>query len=69
MMIEAAIPKYNLNQTVDYKDHHGRVQTGKIFRIEANWLYGNPVALIIYTIGHPTYRNQRCYRAERDINR
>lgn len=68
-MIHHAFPKYDLDQTVDYYDHHGRVQSGKISRIEAHWSYSEPEPLIIYTIGHPTYHNRRCYRAEREIIR
>lgn len=67
--IDVASPRFHLNQTVDYTDHHGRVQTGKISRIEAHWAYGKPEPLIIYTISHPTYQNRKCYRSQKEIIR
>lgn len=69
MMVDVASPKYHLNQTVDYTDNHGRVQTGEILRIEAHWGYSKAAPSITYTIRHPTYRNRHCYCSERKIIR
>lgn len=57
-----AAPKYSVGQTVVYDDYHHRLQKGEIRRIEAHWTdAGEP--LIIYSVYHPTYRNNHHYAA------
>jgi hypothetical protein len=64
-----ASPKFWLDQVVEYADHHGRIQSGTVTSIEAHWAWGKPDPLLIYTITHPSYRNRRCYRSEKEIIR
>lgn len=67
--INSAFPKYSLHQTVDYRDHQGRIQTGEISRIEAHWADGDPEPLIFYAFNRPDCHNGRYYRSEREIMR
>lgn len=62
-----AAPRYARGDTISYLDHHMRRQTGKVLRIEASWagyLQPGEVALIVYTVEHPTYANRRMYIGE-----
>lgn len=66
----AAQPKYARGETVMYVDQHGRVQTGTVTYIQANWP-GHSTAgakpYCVYTLTHPTYRNNRMYAGDDDI--
>lgn len=64
---KAARPLYAIDQAVVYLDHHKRVQTGRVRRIEASWDSWSPEPLIVYTVSHPTYRNNRMHIAEDGI--
>lgn len=64
----AALPRYQIGERVHYLDHQTRQQTGEVARVEASWasyMKGRP--LIIYTVSHPTYRNNRMYIGEDGI--
>lgn len=61
-----AAPKYARGTVVAYRDQHDRMQTGKVYGIEAHWHFG-PKPLLIYTISHPSYRNKRMHGAENCI--
>lgn len=68
-----ADPQFNVGETVRYEDRHGRLQTGEVLRIEASWEgYGrNPEGrppLVIYTLRHPTYANNRMHAGVEDIH-
>jgi hypothetical protein len=69
MSAVAARPTYSIGQTVRYRDHHNRMQVGRVDSIEANWHSWSTSGLpsIIYDLRHPTYRNNRCYRGEDNI--
>lgn len=56
----AAKPAYGLGDVVAYKDHQGRLQSGEVLAVEASWRWGTE-PLVIYTLKHPTYRNNRYY--------
>ena len=59
-------------QSVQYRDREGRIQDGKIWNIEAKWHgwgHGPVEPLIIYTLQHPTYRNNRFYATDEAILR
>lgn len=57
-----AKPVAAVGDTVSYYDRQHRFQTGKVQRIEASWNgWGDGEPLIIYAVGHPTYRNRHCY--------
>lgn len=58
-----AAPKHAVGQTIIYEDYQGRLQKGEVLRIEAHW-YNTGDPLIIYTVYHPTYRNNRHYAGE-----
>lgn len=67
-MNSIAAPKYAIGERVRYLDQHDRQQTGEVYRIEASWTsYTEMDPLIIYTISHPTYRNNRMHCAESNI--
>lgn len=66
-MVDIAKPKFNLSQEVKYLDHHSRLQTGTINRIEASWGFGKSIPLIVYTISHPSYKNKKIYLAEEGL--
>jgi hypothetical protein len=67
-MTITAGPVYAVNDCVRYVDHHKREQIGVIFAITAYWAWRpDDVPLIAYVISHPTYRNERCSRAESHI--
>lgn len=56
----AAVPTYSCGDKVIFRDRHQRVQHGQIKSIEAHWnswLKAGKGPLVIYTISHPTYRN------------
>ena len=53
-----AQPQFARGDKVRYHDHTGRLQTGKVTRIQANWLGHSEAGSaphITYTITHPTY--------------
>jgi mannose-6-phosphate isomerase-like protein (cupin superfamily) len=60
----AAVPAYSRGDKVVYRDRQERVQQGEIKSVEATW-HGFAKAgrepLIVYTVSHPTYRNNRFY--------
>lgn len=61
-------PKYARGQTVEYVDHHGRVQTGIVTSIEGHWTsYGS--AYVVYDVTHPSYRGWHMYVSDNDIRR
>ena len=65
-----AVPKFRRGVVVTYVDNHGRVQSGEVYRVTAEWAGYAPAGrepLIIYTVGHPTYYRNRTYVAEGDI--
>jgi len=67
-----AAPKYRVGEHVLYVDHHGREQRGEVRWIEAKWHgwgHGPVEPLIIYSLRHPTYRNNNFYGGEKDILR
>lgn len=67
-MAKPVAPKYSVGDVVTYSDHHARQQHGKVLAIEATWSSWSPEQpLISYTLHHPTYRNNRCYRAEENV--
>lgn len=64
-----AAPKFAIGEEVLYRDHHGRVQGGRVFAIVARWDRwhgGTGIASpsVLYTVEHPTYRNNRIYLNE-----
>lgn len=61
-----ACPKFSIDQKIMYVDRHHRIQTGKVRRVEASWS-GWRDPLTIYTVEHPTYRNNRIYITDEDI--
>lgn len=70
-MTKIAAPKFSIMDRVTYRDHHKRLVTGRVKSIEANWTgWGrdpNVDPLVIYTIEHPSYRNQRMYVSEAEV--
>lgn len=55
-----ADPKYGLGEVVRYVDRQQRIQRGEVLAVEASWRWSDD-PLIIYTLHHPSYRNNRCY--------
>lgn len=67
----AAQPKYARGETVVYTDQHGRQQTGAVTSIEANWpsyRAAGEKPFFVYTLTHPTYRNNRMHAGDEDIH-
>lgn len=58
---EAAIPECCVGDRVEYRDHQGRLQTGKVQFIEAKWHGPTAEPHITYQVSHPTYANKRHY--------
>jgi hypothetical protein len=68
MAASTVTPLYDVCDTVRYRDHHKRLQTGIVNRIEAHWSRcSQNQPLIIYAVHHPTYRNKRMYVGVDDI--
>ncbi len=63
-----ARPGVSVGQTLNYRDRHGRLQSGKVLRIEASWTQHWPEhASICLTVEHPTYSNGQAHIAPGDI--
>lgn len=68
MGAQSFTPEYAVGDTVVYRDHHDRIQTGEVYYIEAKW-FRDREPYAIYTIKHPTYRNSRMYSGIQHILR
>lgn len=62
-----AVPTYKVDDTVRYVDRQHRQQTGVVKRIEASWNSPERPPLIVYSVSHPTYRDNRIYITDSDI--
>jgi hypothetical protein len=72
--MQTANPKFNVGEEVLYTDRHGRLQTGKVYNIEAKWNCWShrdesKPPYIHYTLQHPTYRNGQFHTNEDSIIR
>lgn len=60
---KALQPKFNVGDIVNYTDHQGRRQSGKVRHIEGKWTsFGS--AYLIYIVQHPSYRNGQMHCGE-----
>lgn len=61
-----AKPLYAVGETVRYVDRQGRIYDGVVRRIEANWHFSE-IPLVVYSVWHPTYRNNVFYTTVENI--
>ncbi|MEM7317531.1 MAG: hypothetical protein AAF408_00770 [Pseudomonadota bacterium] len=63
---QAAMPTFEIGETITYRDLHGRRQTGKVLRIRADW-WRSAVPWISYKVTHPTYATGKTSISEAQV--
>lgn len=67
---KSATPAYARGQKVRYRDHHDRLHVGAVLSVDARWpgwAKAGEAPYLVYSVSHPSYRNNRINIGEQEI--